>query len=102
MRTILVLAALLAFSITLLEAGHRHRHGHHGSRFKQFSTHFSFGFGGGHGSGHYERGPRYYCDDPYGKHHYKRRRKYCRRHRHYHYDGRCPHRRYYRGGYDDY
>ena len=72
MRTILVLAALLAFSITPLDAGHRHRHGHYVPKLKRFSTHFSYGYGGGHGFGYYERRPRYYCDDPYANHHYDR------------------------------
>ncbi len=92
MRTILVLASLVLFSMTPLEAGHRHHGRHQGSKFTRFFTHFSFDIGGHRGGGHYKHGRRYYYDDPYGRHYYKKR-KYHRRHEHYHYDGHCPYKR---------
>ena len=92
MKPILVLASLVLFSVTPLEAHGPHQPRHRGARSPRFFTHFSFNFGGHQGRGHYRDGRRYYYDTPYGRHYYKKR-KYHRRHDHYHYDGYCPYKR---------
>lgn len=89
-----ILALLLSFP---LQADHRHRRSRHDRGDYYRNSYVEIHVGTRHGYGSFVRGfhgPRYYqrFDDHRrrGKRFKKVKRRYFKRHRHYHYDGYCP------------
>jgi hypothetical protein len=92
------LALLLCFP---LQADHKHRRSHHRGNDHRGSGYVEIHVGTRHGHGSFVRGFRsgpfyreYRDYDRYEKRRFKKfkqqRRRYFKKHRHHHYDGRCP------------